>query len=103
VRQAIWKYTISPGLSKLTIPVGAQFLSVQMQHDHPQVWMLVDPAKPQETVKFMLQPTGVEWDSDDYDDFLSYRGTFQLERGAMVFHLFQLISTRVDAEKGAAP
>lgn len=90
MKQVIWKYVIEPGESTHLIPVGARFLSVQTQHEQPSAWFLVDPTQIKAPFTFTLRPTGAEWDRDPAARREEYLGTFQLERGALVFHLFRV-------------
>lgn len=66
---------------------GAVVLCVQMQRGAPHLWALVDPQLHPEPRKFRLYGTGHSIDKEDQFD--RYVGTFQLEGGALVFHLFQ--------------
>lgn len=87
--KTIWKYPI-PIEDKfvLTMPIGAQPLCVQVQHGQPCIWALIDTSKPQTTFLFRLSTTGYT-DLDDNLTKLDYLGTFQMNGGDLVFHVFQ--------------
>ena len=70
----------------LALPVGARILTVQAQDDTPCLWAEVDP---EQTVMdphdFNLFGTG----HPVPDEPGTYRGTFQLREGRLVFHLYE--------------
>lgn len=68
------------------LPEGAQFLSLQMQDNDPQMWFRVDDSRPQRRQVFGVCGTGNKiHDSVAAAPFL---GTFQLSEGALVLHVF---------------
>lgn len=72
----------------LELPKGAKPLAVQVQHGKPMLWVMVDPDEPTETRSFRLAGTG-----HPLADGVDYRhvGTFQMEWGALVFHLLEVL------------
>ncbi len=68
--------------------MGAEFLSVQIQRDEPQMWFLVDPEADSEVRSFTVHGTGHPVVGDDP----LFLGTFQVMGGELVFHLFERIS-----------
>lgn len=82
--KVIWKYAINPA-TVIQIPVGYRLLSVQTQDNQPQLWALVDPSNPKVGRTFRAVATGEEFDDEGY----TYVGTFQINGGALVFHLFE--------------
>ena len=88
----IWKYPVScTGDFVLEMPKGAQILTVQTQGGEPQLWVLVDPdEKEMVRVRFLLLATGqpVEGTVKKFIGKWARVGTFQLEGGKLVFHLF---------------
>jgi hypothetical protein len=68
----------------LTMPAGAQFLSVQVQRDQPTLWALIDDRAHTVVRRFMILGTG-----HGADAVGAYIGTFQLADGAFVGHLFE--------------
>lgn len=82
--QTIWKTPLeSDGL--VNLPLGAEVLSVQMQDESPTIWTLVDPAAEKVPTRLGVYGTGHPI-PDNPGRFI---GTFQMEGGALVFHLFQ--------------
>ncbi len=82
--KTIWKYKISPEM-KLEIPKGAIVLSIQTQGDQPCMWVLVDSFNENELRKFKVYGTGHQLPENPG----KYIGTFQVENGSLVFHLFE--------------
>lgn len=73
------------------LPAGANILSVQSQYESPKIWALVDPSLPLVERHFELFGTGhdVPCDMGVEREFI---GTFQLNQGEFVFHLFERIN-----------
>lgn len=80
----VWKYTLRiVDLQTLQIPIGARFLSVQMQEGQPQIWALVDENAQLEPRSLAIYCTGQPiWNNPGL-----FIGTFQV--GAFVFHVFE--------------
>lgn len=83
----VWKYPVRIDSNPwtLTMPAGSRVLSVQMQGESPQMWVLVDTLNSVETRGFFVVGTG--WDFDGKGRFV---GTFQTDGGVFVFHLFEV-------------
>lgn len=85
--RTIWKYPL-PVIDRfdLPLPTGATSLTVQMQRGEPCLWALVNPHAPTTIRQFVICGTGnsVPFDAGNYI------GTFQMEGGALVFHLFEV-------------
>jgi hypothetical protein len=82
----IWKYQIrTTDLQTIEMPEGARILSVQVQHGAPTVWALVDPANPLVERMLIVCGTGNPCPSN----LGAYVGTYQLQGGALVFHVFE--------------
>lgn len=80
----IWKYSIPiDDFIAVSMPEGAQVLTVQMQRDTPCIWALVDTEAPLVTCMFRLFGTGNPISGDAGE----YVGTFQML--GLVFHLFR--------------
>ncbi len=69
------------------MPKGARLLSVQVQHDAPCLWAMVDTNNQKAQRRLAIRGTG---HSAERLGFAAFVGTFQLEGGALVFHLFDL-------------
>lgn len=82
--QTIWKVPLeSDGL--ISLPSGAEVLSVQMQGDTPTIWARVDPAAERAVIRLGVYGTGHDLPADPG----RFVGTFQINGGALVFHVFQ--------------
>lgn len=73
----------------LELPKNARILTIQTQRDTPQLWAMVDSETEKETRHFRLSGTGHPL-GNDYLRIINYIGTFQIENGALVFHLFEV-------------
>jgi hypothetical protein len=82
--KTIWKFPLTPDCA-LSMPVGSIILTVQVQEQIPCLWALVDPAAPHERRCFRTYGTG----HPVADDSGEYIGTFQLNGGVLVFHVFE--------------
>jgi hypothetical protein len=86
--RTIFKYPLGvAGELGLSMPKGAQLLSVQVQHGKPCLWALVDVNAPTAQRRLAIRGTGHHCGSIPASAFV---GTFQLEGGAFVGHLFDL-------------
>lgn len=85
--KAIWKYTLQGPRCTVQMPAGARILDLQVQHNLPQIWALVDPAAPTVSRTFQAVPTGGEFSEAGW----SYVGTFQINGGSLVFHIFEAL------------
>lgn len=54
------------------------------------VWALVNPEEPTERRPFRLAGTGhpIDYEADD----LRFVGSFQLDGGTLIFHLFEIVT-----------
>lgn len=86
--RTIWKFTLPPDGSVM-MPVGAEILCVQTQFAQACIWALVDPDKALIERKFNIIGTG--WRMSN--SLGKYIGTFQLDGGALVFHVFEKANT----------
>jgi hypothetical protein len=93
----VWKYRI-PGVLpsfSLDIPKGAAYLCTREQDNRGHMWWAVDPSEPVETHHFLTAATGE--DLPPHDDKVKkvrtfYRGSFMMDKGAHVFHVFEKIA-----------
>jgi len=90
--QVIWKFKLlpEPDVNEFELPRGAQVLTVQVQRGEPHMWVLCDPEVPKSLRKFMVVGTGHVFDLPAHRLGCPYIGTFQLEGGALVFHVFEI-------------
>ena len=86
--RTIWKFPVPPeNRFALTMPRGAEVLTVQTQFGAPYMWAIVSPGRQTETRQFHVVCTGEPIPPTAH----SYVGTFQLAKlgGAFVGHLFE--------------
>jgi len=89
----IYKYPIPLGYFSLGLPKGAKILTVHEQHGEPQIWALVNPDEPfTETRNFRVVGTGHP--IGENEEVLRYIGTFQLDGGNFIGHLFEIMEGR---------
>lgn len=82
----IYKYPLEKlRVNVLTVPKGATFLSVQVQHEKPVVWALVDPHAPEERRTVFSVMTGQSMAPAPPGPFL---GTTQHAGGTFILHHF---------------
>ena len=70
------------------MPGGAEILTVQMQNDAPQIWAIVDDESHLQQRTILIVGTGQEMPKDI--NITDYLGTFQMEHGRLIFHVFVL-------------
>lgn len=85
--KVIYKYPV-PLVDEpaVQLPRYAQVLTAQVQHGALQLWALVDPSEPVDAVQLRIVGTGHAFADADQWRYLS---TFQLNGGALIFHVFQ--------------
>ena len=83
--KTVWKFEVTLADEfDVLMPAGAALLFAQVQHGRPFFWALVDDQAPRVPRRFLLLGTGHPAPSDCG----AYVGSFQLDGGALVFHLF---------------
>ena len=82
----VWKWALAPGSNELQMPLDSQVLTVQMQGETPCLWALVDDNNDLVWRTFAVYGTGrlVRHDHG------KYIGTFQMNGGALVWHVFEV-------------
>lgn len=71
----------------IDLPQDAKILTVQSQNNKPQIWALVDSENPKETRNFSVVATGGRINKEK--EKLNYIGTFQMDEGNFVGHVFE--------------
>lgn len=86
----VWKYEWEIPSDRFTVqmPKGAEILCAREQFNKICIWARVKPQKEKETRKFVLTGTGHEAPEPDT---ARYIGSAQLDGGAFVFHVFELL------------
>ena len=86
--KTIFKYPLKIQDSQdISIPEGAEFLSVMEQNNLPVVYFLVDPSRDQFPLEFILLGTGHPF-QEDYLEGCLYLGTVSTHNGQLVWHIF---------------
>jgi hypothetical protein len=84
--ETIWKYELEvTGEQKIMMPNGAVTLDVQVQDNLPCLWVRVDPDRSMINRKIITHGTGHEVPETTGDHI----GTYQLQGGGLVFHVFE--------------
>ena len=92
MKQSIWKFPMDVNDKvKISMPKGAEILTVQTQHETPCIWALVDTENGKEERYFEIFGTGHPIPNDMGVE-RKYINTFQLKGGALVFHLFERLN-----------
>lgn len=88
--KTVWKYDI-PVQDEFSIamPKGAELLSVQDQFGQPRMWVFVDTTEVLVERRFAVVGTG-HIHGEPWFDVHHFLGTFQILKGELVFHLFEL-------------
>lgn len=87
--KSIWKFQIeTTDTQSIQMPIGSEILCVQTQNGKPCIWAMVDPEKQKEFRNLEIFGTG-HTINDKIDRI--YIGTYQLNGGALVFHVFERI------------
>lgn len=82
--RSIWKFPLPIGPSVVEMPNGAEVLTVQTQNDQPCLWALVDTDHDIIRRVFDVFGTGHIMPRSG-----KYIGTFQLDGGAFMGHVFE--------------
>jgi DNA-directed RNA polymerase subunit RPC12/RpoP len=70
---------------EISMPEGSKILTVQTQKEGPCIWAIVDTDAPLTTRRLCLRGTGHIFRGNEG----KYIGTYQLDSGPFVFHLFE--------------
>lgn len=70
----------------INMPKGAVVRHIDVQHGIPCLWAEADPSQPMEGRGFVIVGTGHEI---PYKDHLAFRGTFMLNDGNFVGHVYE--------------
>jgi len=87
--KTIFKYQLkSVGIQKITLPHDYEILCVQVQNEAPCLWALINTESAGNEVYIEIIATGEKIDYATESD-RKYISTFQLNGGALVFHVFE--------------
>lgn len=86
--ERVYKYVLSPLADRVTLlmPAGAEPLSVMVQGSQICIWARVKLGRPTVGTTFRIAGTGHNLE----EDVGKHVGSFQLENGALVFHVFEI-------------
>jgi hypothetical protein len=83
----IWKFPLTvTGEQDIQIPFNAIILDVQMQQGVPCLWAVCNIGNMEVTKRIFIFGTGHRI---DFEKVGKYIGTFQMEEGMLVFHVFE--------------
>jgi len=87
--KSIWKYQLLiKNTQKIEMPKNSEILCVQVQHNIPCIWVMVNlEEQSREFRTFIMHGTGHQFKNNGY----TYIGTYQIEEGLLIFHLFEKI------------
>lgn len=81
----IWKIVLKlADIQDIEVPEGAELLTAREQNEQPCVWFKCDPSKPTINRCIRLCATG-----DSASQHARYIGTCFLQKGQLVFHVFE--------------
>lgn len=91
MKKTIWKYPFEVNDEvKLTMPKGAEILTLMTQQGQPCIWALVNPDEEQVEKTFEIYGTGHPIDDNPLGE-RKYIGSFQVFNQALIFHVFEII------------
>jgi hypothetical protein len=87
--KTIWKYRLNENLENkvISVPQGAEFLSVQKQGESLCLWYLVNPEALKEERKISIVGTGHTLPESFHGVYL---GTVQYAEGSLIWHIFDI-------------
>jgi hypothetical protein len=86
MKATIWKYVLETvDEQMIAMPMGAQVLSVQVQHGVPCLWVRCQPDAPTEQVRVITIGTG---NPAEHVESMQFVGTYQLLGGNFIGHVF---------------
>ena len=86
----VLKYEIEIGdYFEIEMPNGAQILKAECQHNIPYLWVLADLERL--SVKKTFRFAGTGHPINHRKDELQFVSTFQMEKGNLIFHIFEVI------------
>jgi hypothetical protein len=86
--KTIYKYKIETrDRQHISMPKGAEILTIQVQHGEPHIWVLVETNGGE--VMRTIDVFGTGNPIYDPDGSRRYIGTYQLYDGELIFHVFE--------------
>lgn len=98
----VYKYELNvDDVQTLELPLHSEILCVQVQHDRPRLWAIVNPELPTEGRVIETVGTGHPLKELDVSPHVTgvslkreYIGTYQLQAGGLIFHVFEIAVKR---------
>lgn len=89
--KTIFKYNLdTTTIQVIQMPINAKILTVQTQYNEPKLWVLVNPmAENFEERIIEIYGTGQPIEYPSGFENRKYIGTYQLNEGKYVFHVFE--------------
>lgn len=85
--KTIWKFPLEvTDVQQIEMPKGAEPISVQVQGGVLCIWAVVDTSRPSE--KRTIRTIGTGQPMDEKVAQMKFLGAYQLQDGALVFHVF---------------
>ena len=85
--KAVYKYTLTQAYhQRISMPGNARIIHVDVQHDMPCVWAEVELEVSPRDVELYIVQTGMPLPNGE----IKYVGTFMLDGGYYVGHVYQL-------------
>lgn len=89
MNNTIWKYSLkATDYNEILLPTGAEILCVQMQNGEPCMWAMVNSEETKKELH-IIETFGTGHSIDHNPR--KYIGTYQLQNGYLVFHVFQYL------------
>jgi len=89
MKKTIWKFELDArDIQRIEMPESAEILCIQVQNLKPCIWALVEPENAKVKRTFEIFGTG---QSMNNDRDRKYIGTYQINNGMYVFHVFERI------------
>lgn len=86
----VWKFRLKPGKQKIEMSEGAIILHVHEQNDDVFLWAQVHPTGMVVDRHIMVVATGQSFDDREVCEYI---GSVHLNRGALVFHVYELYTS----------
>lgn len=85
----VFKYPLQmTDMNHISMPKDAKLLHVGVQMEGPMLWALVDPNQPTVMRQIRIAGTGHPISFNEVNHILRHVGTFLVNAGTLVFHVF---------------
>ncbi len=96
--KAVWKFPLAVETHQsVRMPQGAELLSLQVQHEVPCIWALVDEDADLVVRDFLTFGTG-HTNIHPRTPGSDFVGTYQISGGDLVFHVFEASEEESESE-----